>query len=147
MTNTREYAATVASHETFGRMICQVRDQLFVSDGPVANGCPGVAIGPGELFLTGVASCAVELIQVLAKAWEMPLGAVQTEIRGTLGGEAGSEAHQGVTVFDSVHLTIHLHDVDPAHATALVDGFTSRCPLYGSVKVATPEVVVDTRVH
>jgi uncharacterized OsmC-like protein len=65
-TDVRRYSAQARSTETFGRVLCSARDQHFVVDGPVQNGCPGEAVSPGELFLAGVATCAVELVQVIA---------------------------------------------------------------------------------
>jgi len=72
-TDVREYAAQAASTDTFGRVLCSARNHHFVVDGPVQNGCPGEAINPAELFLSGVAACGVELVQVLAKAQAVPL--------------------------------------------------------------------------
>src|SRR6266704_337075 len=62
-TDVREYAAQAASTDTFGRVLCSARNHHFVVDGPVQNGCPGEAINPAELFLSGVAACGVELVQ------------------------------------------------------------------------------------
>ena len=55
------------STDTFGRVLLSARDQHFVVDGPVQNGCPGEAVTPGEIFLAGVAACGVELVQVFAR--------------------------------------------------------------------------------
>src|SRR5258708_4818273 len=63
----RRYKTGARSTETFGRVLVSARDQHLIVDGPVQNGCPGEAITPAELFLSGVAACGVELIQVLAK--------------------------------------------------------------------------------
>ena len=64
----RRYGVSARSTDTFGRVLWSCRDQHFVADGPVWNGCPGEAVTPGELFLAGVATCGVELLQVLARA-------------------------------------------------------------------------------
>src|SRR5438093_8934932 len=72
-TDVREYAAQAASTDTFGRVLCSARNHHFVVDGPVQNGCPGEAINPAELFLSGVAACGVELVQLLAKGQEGPV--------------------------------------------------------------------------
>ena len=61
----RRYKTGARSTETFGRVLVSARDQHLIVDGPVQNGCPGEAITPAELFLSGVAACGVELIQVL----------------------------------------------------------------------------------
>src|SRR5438270_9211240 len=70
---TRRYQTRAASTDTFGRVLVSARDQHLIVDGPVQNGCPGEAITPAELFLSGVAACGVELIQVLAKGLDVPL--------------------------------------------------------------------------
>ena len=57
----RSYSVKARSTDTFGRVLCNARDQHLVVDGPVQNGCPGEALGPAELFLAGVAGCGVEL--------------------------------------------------------------------------------------
>ena len=118
---TRQYEATAKSTDTFGRVLWNVRDHYFVADGPVANGCPGIAVSPGEMFLAGIASCAVDLIEVLARRNEAPLDGVDARIRGVMGGGAGSD--KGVTLFDSVHLQLNLRGVSRAQAAELVHGF------------------------
>src|SRR2546429_1932386 len=83
-TDVREYAAQAASTDTFGRVLCSARNHHFVVDGPVQNGCPGEAINPAELFLSGVAACGVELVQVLAKAQAVPPHGIAAEIFGPI---------------------------------------------------------------
>ena len=61
--NTRRYEVRAGSTGTFGRVLWSCRDQHFVADGPVWNGCPGEAVTPGELFLAGIATCGVELVR------------------------------------------------------------------------------------
>src|SRR5215472_15928175 len=77
---TRVYRTRAQSTDTFGRVLVSARDQHLIADGPVQNGCPGEAIGPGELFLSGVASCGVELIQVLAKQQNVTLRSISATI-------------------------------------------------------------------
>lgn len=122
-TQTREYVAAARSTDTFGRVLWNVRDHYFVADGPVTNDAPGVAVSPGEMFLAGIGSCAVELIEVLARRSDVALDGVNARIRGVLGGGAGSE--HGVTLFDSVHLEINVDGVTPDQADELVHGFMS----------------------
>ena len=64
----RDYQVEARSTDTFGRVLVSSRDQHLVVDGPVQNGCPGEAINPAELFLSGVAACGVERVQVLVHA-------------------------------------------------------------------------------
>ena len=76
----RRYAAQARSTETFGRVLCSARTQHLVVDGPIQNGCPGEALSPAELFLAGVATCGVELVQVIAKDENVPVRAVSATI-------------------------------------------------------------------
>jgi hypothetical protein len=46
-------------------------------------------------------------------------------------------------VFTDVHLSIHLAGPTEAQAAALVAGFQRRCPLYGSVAVASARLEVE----
>ena len=47
----RSYTVQARSTDTFGRVLCSARDQHFVVDGPVQNGCPGEAVNPGEIIV------------------------------------------------------------------------------------------------
>lgn len=120
----REYQASAESTDTFGRVVWRARNHLMVADGPVENGCPGEALGPGELFLGGIATCAVELIQVLAHERQIDLAAASATVRGLLG--SGQQHHPGVTVFDSIELRIELTGVSIPQGTELVEGFKGR---------------------
>ena len=77
----RQYDISARSTDTFGRVLCTARDHHFIVDGPVQNGCPGEAITPAELFLAGVATCGVELVQVLAKSAGIPLHGIAVDIK------------------------------------------------------------------
>src|ERR671938_1463158 len=79
----RRYSTEARSTDTFGRVLCSTRDQHLVVDGPVQNGCPGEAPTPAELFLSGVAACGVELVQVLARQQNVPLRSVRASIDAT----------------------------------------------------------------
>src|SRR5438270_8691173 len=108
-TDVRRYAAQARSTETFGRVLCSARDQHFVADGPVQNGCPGEALSPGELFLGGVASCGVELVQVIAAEQNVRVRAVSATIEGLL--DRGQPVHSELTLINTVRLQFHLKGV------------------------------------
>lgn len=120
----REFTVEARSTDTFGRVLCSSRDQHFVVDGPVQNGCPGEAITPGEIFLAGVASCGVELLQAVARAQQMPLRAVRVSVRGTF--DPSRPVRSDVNVFNSVRLEFTLGGVDQAQAAELVSAFKRR---------------------
>src|SRR6516162_1408117 len=101
----RQYELQARSTETFGRVLCSARTQHFVVDGPIQNGCPGEAITPGELFLSGVAACGVELVQVLARAQKVPLQGVTVAISAVL--DTSKPTRTGVSLFNAVRLRFH----------------------------------------
>jgi len=121
---TRRYGVRARSTDTFGRVLWSCRDQHFVADGPVQNGCPGEAVTPAELFLAGVAACGVELVQVLAKASAVPLRAVRAEIEGEI--DPANPVREDLNVFNSVRLAFELSGVTKEQGGALVEAFKRR---------------------
>jgi len=126
MTNSdvREYEARAVSTDTFGRVMGSARNHHFVVDGPVQNGCPGEAITPAELFLSGVAACGVELVQVLAKSEGIPLAGVAVDIRGTM--DRGRQRRKDVSLFNSVDLRFRMKGISEQQGRRLVDLFKGR---------------------
>ena len=120
----RQYEIQARSTETFGRVLCSAGIHHFVVDGPVQNGCPGEAITPGELFLSGVAACGVELVQVLARAHQVPLQTVRATIRGVL--DPSKPVRPDVTLFNTVQLHFDLKGVTREQGSQLVAAFKRR---------------------
>ena len=120
----RSYAVNARSTDTFGRVLCNTRDQHFVTDGPVQNGCPGEAVGPAELFLAGVAGCGVELMQVIAKEQQVALTSVVVDIEGHM--DRSKPVRPDLNVFNSVHMRFRLRGVSEAQGADLVDRFKRR---------------------
>lgn len=121
---TRRYAVHARSTDTFGRVLWSCRDQHYVADGPVHNGCPGEAVTPSELFLAGVAACGVELLQVIARAEDVPLEAASVEIAGEI--DPSNPVRSDLSVFNSVGLSFRLSGVTEDQATQLVERFKGR---------------------
>lgn len=136
----REYDVSARSDSVFGRVVCTARNHHFIVDGPVQNGCPGEAITPIEVLLTAVASCGVELMHVIAREQNIPLTRVAVKIYGAV--DRSKQSRTDVTTFNTVKLDCTLWGPDNAGASALVEGFTRRCPIFGTVKVATADVQV-----
>jgi uncharacterized OsmC-like protein len=90
----------------------------------VQNGCPGEALTPPELFLSSVAACGVELIQVIARDEKASIDSVDVRIRGVV--DRGNQPRPNVTTFTSVTLDFSLRGVDEQTATTLVEGFKRR---------------------
>jgi uncharacterized OsmC-like protein len=120
----RRYAVDARSTDTFGRVLCSSRSHHFVVDGPVYNGCPGEELTPAELFLAGVAACGVELVQVLARAEDLPLARAGVAIAGEL--DPDRPVRQDVSVFNRVRLRFDLEGVTPDQADLLVKRFKGR---------------------
>lgn len=122
--NRREYIAEGRSTDTFGRVLCSARDQHFVVDGPVQNGCPGEAVTPGEIFLAGVAACGVELLQVFAREEEVPLGRINVAVRGEM--DLDNPVRPDLRVFNAVHVRFDLEGVTREQGEGLVERFKGR---------------------
>lgn len=137
----RQFEVRARTSDTFGRVICGCRTLHFVADGPVQNGCPGEAITPAELFLSGVAACGIELLQVIARERGVPLETAQVAIAGTI--DRSRPVRPDLSLFNSVRLKFILTGVTRELGTELVGAFQARCPLYGTVKAATPDVQVE----
>jgi uncharacterized OsmC-like protein len=120
----RRYKTSGRSTDTFGRVLISARDQHLIVDGPVQNGCPGEAITPAELFLSGVAACGVELIQVLAKQLDVPLRSVSAAIEATQ--DPSAPVRPDVNLFNTVRINLHLGGVSQAQGGDLVDRFKRR---------------------
>ena len=123
-TDLRRYEVHARSTETFGRVLCGCRNHHFVADGPVQNGCPGEAITPAELFLSGVAACGIELMQVLAKGLGVPLKAARVAIEGVM--DKANPVRPDVALFNSVRLRFELEGVTPQQGSELVALFHGR---------------------
>jgi uncharacterized OsmC-like protein len=120
----REYAAQARSTDVFGRVLCSSRNHHFIVDGPVQNGCPGEEITPAELFLSSVAACGAELVQVIARQQEVALQGIDVSIKGIQ--DRGNPARSDFSVFNSVQMHFHLKGVSAEQAAQLVEGFKRR---------------------
>ena len=120
----REYDAQVRSTDLSGRVLCTVRDHHFIIDGPVQNGFPGEEVTPAEMFLASVASCGVELVQMLAAQQDVPLRSLDVKIHGMM--DRSNPVRTDYTVFRSVHLQFTLGGVTPEQGTQVVEAFKRR---------------------
>jgi uncharacterized OsmC-like protein len=124
MSPVRSYEVDARSSDVFGRVLWSCRDQHFVADGPVHNGCPGEAVTPAELFLAGIASCGVELVQVIARSEDTSVGTVRARISGEI--DPDRLVREDVTVFTSVRLELEIEGVGQSEAERLVEQFKRR---------------------
>jgi uncharacterized OsmC-like protein len=120
----RQYEARATSTDTFGRVLCSARNHHFVIDGPEQNGCPGEEVTPAELFLSAVASCGVELVQVLAKSAGISLQGIDVTIQGLM--DRSKPVRSDVTLFNSVSLRFRMKGVTDGDAKQLIEKFKAR---------------------
>ncbi len=123
-TEIRRYEVEARSTDTFGRVLCGCRNHHFVADGPVQNGCPGEAVTPAELFLSGVAACGVELLQVIGKERGVPLESARVTITGEM--DRANPVRPDVALFNIVRLRFDLTGVTPEQGAELVAAFKGR---------------------
>ena len=123
-TTLRTYDLSARTTDVFGRVLCQARTHHFVIDGPVQNGCPGEELTPPEVFLSGVASCGVELVQVIARETKVEIGPVSVTLHAEM--DRSRQARTDVTLFNSVNMEFTVHGTDGASAAALVEAFKRR---------------------
>ena len=120
----REYAVDARSTSTFGRVMCSARTHHFIIDGPVANGCPGEELTPPEAFLSGVAACGVELVQVIAREQSVPVQDVAVRIQAVV--DRSRPVRPDVTVFNTVRMRFTLAGVPRDRAGGLIEQFKKR---------------------
>lgn len=94
--------------------------------------------------MSAVASCGVELVQVIAREESLRVGEIEVRIAGTM--DRSQPVRHDVSVFNSVSIEFRLRGVTGDQASYLVESFKRRCPLYGTVAVATPQVKVTVSV-
>jgi uncharacterized OsmC-like protein len=120
----RRYEVEARSTDTFGRVLCGCRNHHFVVDGPVQNGCPGEAVTPAELFLSGVAACGVELLQVIGKERGIPIESARVAITGEM--DRSNPVRKDLAVFNTVRLRFDLQGVTREQGEELVEAFKGR---------------------
>ena len=131
-----------------GRAVTRVRDRNFLVDDPdlpqYQNG-PGEELGAVELFLAGVTTCATLMIHRIARAEGLDVPWVSVRMEGTRDMEAPREP--GPQALDSARMHFVYRGVTDELAAYLTDAFQNKCPLYGSVALATLDTVVTWEVE
>ncbi|HVL89202.1 MAG TPA: OsmC family protein [Actinomycetota bacterium] len=120
----RTYEASAVSTGTFGRVLASSRGNDVLVDGPPWNGCLGEKINPGELFLAAVASCGVELVEVIARDRGLALRGARVEARGELDPE--NRVRDDLALFNRVSFHFTLEGVSDGDGMRLVESFKGR---------------------
>ena len=129
-------AATFLSG-TQGRGFAQIRQNLLVVDGPYEG--PGEAPGAAELFVSGISTCAALMVERIAAAEKLPLKHVNVTIDAAFD---MARTFDGPALLDRAHLHFVYKGINKTQAKRLTGIFEAKCPLYGTLKTATPATTV-----
>ena len=112
------YKVRSYSTGTLGRAICNSRIHHWVADDS-----GGEEIGAGELFLSGISACAVNMVERLAKEGQMPLDWMDVSV------EAYRDPDKVLwerTVYDDIRIHFEMWGVSNAHGNQLVEMWKQR---------------------
>jgi uncharacterized OsmC-like protein len=118
--------AACYSSGTAGRALVQVRANHLVTDDPSEPASyyagPGDAPSSLELFLSGIVSCAVLMLERIARAEGRELGPIRAEMDATRDPTSASQP----PVLDSAHLTFVFTGMTSEEAGQLVETFKGK---------------------
>src|SRR5215472_3221860 len=119
-------SAACYSSATPGRAIVQIRDNHLVTDDPSQPSTyyqgPGEAPGSLELFLGGIVSCAVLMLERIARSEGRALAPLRAEMEATRDPTSPSQP----PVLDSARLTFVFQGMTREEAGQLVETFKNR---------------------
>ncbi len=115
---TLAYAASTNSSGIEGRAICNARNNHWISD----DG-GGDAVYSGELFLSGISSCAVNMVERIARTDEIALQWMDVGMESW----RDADAVQGDrTIYDAIRIKFEMWGVDDEDARKLVELWKKR---------------------
>jgi uncharacterized OsmC-like protein len=138
LTSTRVRVATSGER---ARVLASFRGQHIVSDAPAYAGGPAEAAAPTELLLSALGGCALGMFDLVCARDEIPLKKCTVDIESEMGAPAENDA--GVEVFDEITLKFIFEGISDEQAKTLVGIFHANCPIYGSLKLASGNVVTE----
>ena len=115
---TLSYAASTNSSGIEGRAICNARTNHWVSD----DG-GGDAVYSGELFFSGISSCAVDMVERLARTDNIVLDWIGVSSESYR--DADSD-HGDLTLYDAVRIKFEMWGVQDEDAFNLVELWKKR---------------------
>jgi uncharacterized OsmC-like protein len=112
------YRVTTNSSGTQGRAICNARTHHFVADDS-----GGEAVGAGELFLSGITACAVNMVERIAKNESIPVEWMDVSAEAYRNPDA---TPGDLTVFDDIRVHFQIWGVDDDQGQHLVNTWKQR---------------------
>ncbi len=115
---TLAYKVRSYSTGTLGRAICNARMHHFVADD--AN---GEEVGAGELFLSGITACAVNMVERLANEGGVPLDWMDVDAESW---RDPDKPTADLTIYDAIRVSFEMWGVDDDQAHELVETWKRR---------------------
>ena len=115
-----QLAYQVNSHSTgtLGRAICNARTHAYVADGS-----GGEMVGAGELFLSGISACAVNMVERIAHDEKIALDWMYVTVESYKDADAD---HGDLSLYDGIRVYFEMWGVDDDEAHQLVDAWKRR---------------------
>lgn len=114
-----------------GRYVISAGHNHFVSDARASAGGPDEAVKAGELLLGALASCSLGLVQKAAGERAIALPGASVDVSYLRDAE-------DPTRYSYIRLSFSLPGVAREEALGLIEAFTSRCPIYNTLKRGGP---------
>jgi uncharacterized OsmC-like protein len=115
---TLAYKTRSYSSGTRGRALCNARTHHWVADD-----AGGEALGAGELFFSGISACAVNMVERLAHADQMPLEWMDVSVEAY---RDPDKPPSDLTLYDAIRVHFEMWGVADEHAEGLVESWKRR---------------------
>ncbi len=112
------YQVRSYSSGTLGRALCNTRTHHFVADD-----AGGEAIGAGELFLSGISACAVNMVERLAKADQTALQWMDVNVEAY---RDPDKPPAELSVYDAIRVHFEMWGIADEAAEGLVETWKRR---------------------
>ena len=103
---------------TLGRAICNARTHHWVADNS-----GGEAVGAGELFLSGISACAVNMVENIAHAEQIPLDWMDVSVESF---RDPNKTPGNISLYDDIRIHFQMWGVDDDEGQQLVDTWKRR---------------------
>ena len=112
------YKVRSYSTGTLGRAICNARTHHFVADD-----AGGEEVGAGELFLSGISACAVNMVERLANQDKTPLQWMDVSVEAY---RDPDKKPGELTIYDAIRVHFEMWGVQAEQAEGLVETWKRR---------------------
>ena len=103
---------------TPGRAICNARTHHWVADGS-----GGEMVGAGELFLSGISACAVNMVEGIAREDQVALEWMDVSVESY---RAPAKTPGDLSLYDAIRINFEMWGVDDDQAHELVEAWKRR---------------------